>query len=163
MADATTKSGTARLEDIDIMTDWGPSMRNYQRVPSVISYSPSPSCETSPHWGYDLSPDALAIVNTKLELDVADTKLEGLKNIIQLLDDTVNLNFDYIKTKKSQQFPWKPPEEIVTDYLHAVFQVIRRRLSEQFTTELMKTVPVDGSVAVPQASSFICEPLLTFN
>lgn len=118
------------------------------KVPSVYSYSP-PSEAGEQQWGSSLSPKAVAMVNTKLELDVQENKLDELELILQVLDGTKNLDISEIK--KSQGYPeytWKSPEEIVTDYLTKIFQYLNQRF-EVFGDRLRSTMLVDVVITVP--------------
>jgi hypothetical protein len=102
--------------DIRIIKDWGVSGA-HDKIPSVISYSDTTTAEEQ-QWGFDLSPNALAMVNTKMELDVQDKKFDELELILQLLDGVNDLNFDDTIAKKgSPDYTWKGPEE-GTHYLH---------------------------------------------
>jgi molecular chaperone DnaK (HSP70) len=56
---------TTRPNDIRIVQDWGLSGL-HDKVPSVISYSTPGDGEEQ--WSLSLSPDALTMVNTKLEV-----------------------------------------------------------------------------------------------
>lgn len=76
VAFATPNTLNASLKDIEIMKDWGPQMGNHDKIPSVISYSPS-SHVGEQQWGASLSPDAVTMVHTKLELDVQGNKQVG--------------------------------------------------------------------------------------
>jgi len=69
-------------------------MANHERVPSVISYSP-PSHAQEQQWGADLSPNAVAMVHTKLALDIGDTS-EELDLILDALDGMKNLQFQNV-------------------------------------------------------------------
>lgn len=107
---------------VRLVRNWGPEMDNEVKVPSVISYSPR-TAKKELQFGANLSPDAVTMLSTKLELDVQDTRLEELDLIIQVLDGMRDLNFQHIKNSKSMpEYTWKTPEDIVTDYLKKVFQ-----------------------------------------
>jgi hypothetical protein len=149
VAFATPRSTKAGLEDVKIMANWGPKMGNHYKIPSVYSYSPATSAAEQ-QWGYSLSPDAVTMVNTKLELDVQDNKLDELELIMQVLDGTCDLGFNNVK--KSRGYPdytWKDPEEIVTDYLTKVFQYVDNAFDylgshfrAQMAVDIVITVPV---------------------
>jgi hypothetical protein len=96
--------------DIRIIKDWGVSGA-HDKIPSVISYSETTTADEQ-QWGLDLSPNALAMVNTKMELDVQDRKLDELDLILQVLDGVNDLNFDdTIANKGFPEYTWKAPEE----------------------------------------------------
>jgi hypothetical protein len=121
-------------------------MGNHLKIPSVISYSLR-SQANEEQWGTDLSPRAIAMVHTKLQLDVDGTSAE-LDLILQALDGMHNLNFQYIIDHGGDKFPRKTPEEIVKDYLTKVFDYLFKAV-EQFPEALRKTIPVDIVATVP--------------
>lgn len=123
-------------------------MTNDIKIPSVISYSPRTS-NNELQFGADLSPEAVAMVHTKMELDVQETRLDELDLIIQVLDGMKNLNFEHIKASKGMpEYTWKTPEEVVTDYLKKVFKPFwdatdyLGHLRELITVDVVITVPV---------------------
>ncbi|KAE9364684.1 hypothetical protein N431DRAFT_110243 [Stipitochalara longipes BDJ] len=150
IAYAYTVEERASLNEIDVVQDWGPRMGNHQKIPSVISYS----LGTQNHerqWGADLSPQAVAMVHTKLQLDVEDTS-EELDLILQALDGMHNLDFRYIvESKGAPRYTSKGPEEIVTDYLNRVFEYL---LEAVFQPAGLRTLPVEIVVTVPPYWSY---------
>jgi hypothetical protein len=148
---ATPNTPNAELKEILLVSDWGRQMGNADKVPSVISYSPATDAAEQ-QWGSSLSPDAVAMVNSKLELDVQDNKSDELDLILQVLDGMKNLNFDHVKASKGYpDYTWKVPEEIVTDYVTKVFQYVEQRVS-QFAAEMRTRLPVDIVLTVPVVS-----------
>lgn len=148
VAFATPRSDLIKLDDIELVDDWGPNMGLTSKVPSVYSYSP-PTEAGEQQWGSSLSPKAVAMVNTKLELDVQENKLDELELIIQVLDGTKNLDISEIKRSHGYpEYTWKSPEEIVTDYLTKIFQYLYQRF-EVFGDRLRSTILVDVVVTVP--------------
>jgi hypothetical protein len=100
-------------------------MNNDVKIPSVISYSPRTESRER-QFGADLSPDGIAFVHTKLELDVQDTRLGELDLILQVLDGMKDLNFNNIKAMRGlPAYTWKQPEDIVTDYLTKAFECFK--------------------------------------
>lgn len=141
---ATSKGHEASLDEIQVITDWGRNMSNKDKVPSVYSYSPAPNGEQQ--WGESLSPKAVTMINTKLELDVQDNKSDELELILQVLDGMKNLHFDHVRACKGYpEYTWKNPEEIVTDYLTKIFQYVDKYV-EKFR---VLGLPVDIVVTVP--------------
>lgn len=121
-------------------------MSNEVKVPSVISYSPNAHREQQ--FGASLSPDAVAMVNTKLELEVQDTRLDELDLIIAVLAGTKNLDFEQVKHAQGNPgYTWKGPEDIITDYLTKVFEHFERATA--YLAEIKSNVPVDIIVTVP--------------
>lgn len=126
-------------------------MSNEVKVPSVISYSPS-THKREQQFGASLSPDAVAMVNTKLELELQDTRLDELDLIIQLLAGTKNLNFEQVKLAQNNPgYTWKGPEDIVTDYLTKVFEHFEKATA--YVAEIKSNVPVDIIITVPVVCS----------
>jgi hypothetical protein len=133
-----------------VIDNWGKQMDNDVKIPSVISYSPSQDGEQQ--WGKSLSPDAVTMINTKLELDVQDNKTDELELILAVLEGTSNLSFQHVRASKGYpEYTWKNPEEIVTDYLTKVFQYLDKRV-DRFSPELRAQLPVDIVLTVPVVS-----------
>jgi hypothetical protein len=86
------------IEEIDIIDGWGSSMTNHDKIPSVISYSNAENPKKpEEQWGADISDKAVAMLNTKLELDVQDNKTDELELTLQALDGMGDLNFSKVK------------------------------------------------------------------
>ncbi|KIW07496.1 uncharacterized protein PV09_01461 [Verruconis gallopava] len=148
-----------KLEEVHLMTNYGYAMNNDNKIPSVNSYS-EPSLNKSRkerQFGRDLSPNAVAMVNSKLELDVQDTKLAELESLVHALEGMKNLSYANVKRCRGHPgFSWKSSEQIVTDYLAKVFKAFSEYLDraypgmgnalrEEVPTELVITVPADWS------------------
>jgi molecular chaperone DnaK (HSP70) len=135
------------------MQNWGSQMLNQNKVPSVISYSP-PSADMEQQWGSSLSPKAVSMVHTKLELGIQDV-LGELDMTIQVLDGMKNLNFREMMAANTDQdrpaYSQKSPEEIVTDYLTKVFRRLDEAV-EEFTDAFRRHTTTDLVVTVPTAS-----------
>lgn len=132
-------------------------MGNSDKIPSVISYSDSSldsSGEMAQQWGKSLSHDAVAVINTKLELDIGKVS-EELDIVSALLDGVKELNFDFIKNAVGPPaFPRKGPEAIVTDYLRYVFEYLAQEVDTTlFSAEVRGQFPVDIVVTVPTVST----------
>lgn len=150
VAYATPAGKKASLTEIDVVQDWGDRMRNQDKVPSVISYSGKVE-KSEQQWGSDLSRGAIAMVHTKLQLDVDDTSTE-LDQILESLEGMQDLNFQYIKnTEGSPRYTRRGPEEIVADYLERVFEYLVTAVSK-FTEEWRTQAPVDIVATIPAVS-----------
>ena len=148
VAYATPKLDDASFSKISIVQDWGPGMGNSDKIPSVYSYSPASSAREQ-QWGASISPGAITMVNTKLELDIEDNKLDELELILQLLHGTKNLGFEHVKASKGYPaYTWKTPEDIVTDYLTKVFEYLNRTVL-RYSSTLREQMPVDIVITVP--------------
>lgn len=147
VAYAVARSNVAKLEDIKTISDWGPDMTNHFKIPSVYSYSPSENGQIQ--WGANIDNNAVTMVNTKLELDVQDNKIEELELLLQVLDGTCNLNFEHVKNSKGDpEYTWRDPEVIVTDYLTQVFKTVQQTFKDAGTL-VMGHIPVDIVITVP--------------
>ncbi|KAF8851719.1 hypothetical protein BDZ45DRAFT_730704 [Acephala macrosclerotiorum] len=147
VAYATPAGKKASLTEIDVVQDWGDRMRNQDKVPSVISYSGKVE-KSEQQWGSDLSKGAIAMVHTKLQLDVDDTSTE-LDQILESLEGMQDLNFQYIKkTEGTPRYTRRGPEEIVADYLERVFEYLVGAVSH-FTEEWRTQAPVDIVATIP--------------
>ncbi len=152
MAYAIVAGHRAELDKIDVVQDWGPGMGNHLKIPSIISYSRQ-SLNGEQQWGSDLSPQAIAMVHTKLQLDVDDPSFE-LDLILQDLEVMHNLDFQYIiDSSGAPRYPRKGPEEIVTDYLTKVLDRLLLTLAP-FMEAFGEITPVDIVATVP----VVCPP-----
>lgn len=124
-------------------------MGNDMKIPSIISYSLR-SQANEQQWGTDLSPQAIAMVHTKLQLDVGDTSSE-LDLILDMLDGLSNLYFPDIINRGTNRYPTQRPEDIVKDYLTKVFDYLLKAVVP-FAAALGTLLPVDVVVTVPAAS-----------
>jgi hypothetical protein len=153
IAYATPSGVECELDKIDVMQSWGSGMLNQDKVPSIISYS-RPSRENEQQWGSNLSPAAVSMVHTKLELELQDV-LGELDMTIQVLDGMKNLSFaDMMASNGTSDRPaysHKAPEEIVTDYLSKVFLRLEE-VVEGFTDAFRRHVATELVVTVPTVS-----------
>jgi hypothetical protein len=144
---AFSDTDSAEGQKIHPIRDWGSQQTDTSKIPSVISYSPC-SDPNEQQFGYDLSPNAVVMVNTKLELDVQRSKEAELDLILQALDGMDNLSFDNVKKSNGHpEYTWKEPEDIVADYLSKLFPYVNRVISKEAT--LRKSMKVDVVVTVP--------------
>lgn len=136
-------------------------MGNHKKIPSVYSYSQASDAEAQ-QWGASISPNAVSMVHTKLELDVQSTS-EELDFILDSLEGMHNLHFHYIRAAGgAHQYPWKGPEEIVEDYLAKVFDSLHTHLVQTafpevaLPEELLSRMPVDIVVTIPAVCLLSC-------
>ncbi|KAI9776338.1 MAG: hypothetical protein M1839_000418 [Geoglossum umbratile] len=150
VAIATPLGNVANIDEIDIIKDWGPEMGNHDKIPSIISYSPA-SNDQEQQWGSSLSPEAVVMVHTKLELDVHSPS-EELDLVLQALDGMYNLHFQQVKVARGlPEYTWKGPAEIVEDYLTKLFDSLLEAMERLagFEEELRALMPVDIVVTIP--------------
>jgi hypothetical protein len=137
----------ADLEEINVITNWGPQT-NHDKIPSVISYSLA-SDAAEQQWGADLSPDAVAMIHTKLELGLRDTSDE-LDLVLKTLEGVGNLKFTHIKAiGPLPGYPCKKPERIVADYMEKVFDCVLESIASRYSDEFRKQTPVDVVITMP--------------
>ena len=109
------------LDEIDLIQNWGPGMENEDKVPSVISYSKS-TAKRERQWGFDLSEDAISMVNTKMELEPQNV-LSELSLVADALEGMHNLDFKQLKVVGPlPSYTTESAEEIVTSYLTKAFE-----------------------------------------
>lgn len=137
-------------------------MPNDDKIPSVYSYSPASNAREE-QWGASLSPEAVAMVHTKLQLDVHSAS-EELDFILDALEGMHNLHFQHIRAGRGlEQYTWKTPEEIVEDYLVRVFESLHRHLVETVFPEALRSrMPVDIVITVPAVCPLLSPPFLFF-
>lgn len=128
-------------------------MNNSDKVPSVISYHPPTTGEAQ--WGSDISPNSLAMVHTKWELDEHERKGDELEIILQQLEAMRNLDFSHIVNTNGQpQYSIKSPDIIVEDYLRKIFQRVMLHLEsyrDLYRIDI-KRAPVDIVFTIPIVS-----------
>lgn len=143
---------SANLDNIKVVQDWGEHMSNDDKVPSVISYSKK-SIKSQQQWGADLAKGSIAMVHTKLQLDVDSTSTE-LDQLLESLEGMHYLGIQYIKnTEGPTRYTSRGPEEIVSDYLERVFNCFRKAAS-YFTEEWTKQAQVDIVATIPAVRSY---------
>jgi hypothetical protein len=132
-------------------------MGNHDKIPSVISYSPS-KVGKEQQWGSDLSQNAVAVVHSKLRLH-PNSNSEELDHISRTLDVARSLSFQHIRNYQRRplsHFAHKSDEEVVTDYLSRVFQHLLRAVDrfsdvvrETFSVDFVFTMPTVCAVPIP--------------
>jgi hypothetical protein len=143
----------AKLSDITVIEDWGKNMNNTEKVPSSISYTKPISAELQ--WGNDMSPNAVAMVHTKLELDEQECKIDELEIILHSLDGMHDLDFKHVQeTNGYPEYSPKKPDNVVKDFLEKVFARVMTELEYLGFQELeIQRLPVDIVFTVPVVSS----------
>jgi len=130
-------------------------MGNHKKVPSVISFS-RPTRAKEQQWGSDLSKDAVAMIHTKLQLDLQDVAGE-LDLIVHALKGMKDLNFGQLKLMGPlPAYTPKSAEDIVKAYLTKVFEYLSEAI-EGFSKELTAQIPVDIVVTVPTVRSLVID------
>lgn len=142
-----TGAKIARTVDIELMQDYGEKMSNQLKVPSVYSYSLATNGEKQ--WGMDVADNSITMVNTKMQFDVQDTRIDELETTLQILQGTGFLDFNHVKdASRHSGYTWKSPVEVAADYLREVRGRICLALSQAISRvdiDLVITVPVGWS------------------
>ncbi len=128
-------------------------MSNEEKVRSMVSYSDPRSIQ----WGTDISENAVAISNSKLELEPRDTRIDELEATVHLLEGARYLSFNHIRAAGPEPaFTPRSPLQIVTDFLHEVRESACRAGVD--IDKLKQTdTPVDLVITVPVVSSDGCQ------
>jgi hypothetical protein len=123
-------------------------MDSHDKVPSVYSYTPRVGREQN--WGSSLGPNAIAMIHTKLELDVSSVSDE-LDFILKALIGTKSLDFELgVKNAPAagRNYPDQSPEEIVAEYMTKVFEHLLKEgifeadaLRSRIATDIVITIP----------------------
>jgi hypothetical protein len=124
-------------------------MSSQPKVPSVYSYSQCTSAQEQ-QWGASLSPNAIAMINTKLELDVQESKSAELGLILQALDGMNDLRFEHIRLIRGYpEYTWKRAEDIIADYLTKVCEYVLQAVAGFGPDIEAQKMPVDLVITVP--------------
>ena len=129
-------------------------MKNDDKIPSIVSFSPTSPGGSERQFGSHLSEDAVVMVNTKLELDVQPNKIDELMSLLHALEGMQNLHFRAVEPYGGHpSYSPHPPETIVTTYLQKVYQAFSEYLDTTYkvevSTEMRRTIPVDLVITVP--------------
>jgi hypothetical protein len=136
------------LDEIEVINAWGEMQSNTDKIPTVISY---PTEKGPPEWGHRLSPGAIAMIHTKLQLDVRDMDHE-LEMVIQYLIGMNNLNTETnIRREGGPMYTNKSAEAVITDYLKQVFQYVLRSV-RRFSELFLEQTDVDIVITIPSVS-----------
>lgn len=143
--------------EFNIVRDW-PGGVISDRVPSQISYTPVTPSQHYRQWGGYFAPGSTILRWTKLELDQQERTYE-LGHILDVLCDTNNLDFEYIRhasDKHDQRQPFYDPVDVIANYLARVRETLWAALLSQFGSVMLMTIPIDLVVTVPAVSKATC-------
>jgi hypothetical protein len=133
------------MKKIEVLQNWSSSMSNDDKVRSMYSYA-----KPGGQWGSDISDDCIAMVNTKLELEPRDTRLDELEATLHLLRGTKNLSFGNIrKAGPEPAFTPNSPTRIITDYLTKIRECACHENNINISKLVTTKTPVDLVVTVP--------------
>ena len=146
------------MDEISAVWNWGKDMDNHDKVPSVISYTPKVGSEQN--WGSSLGSNAIAMIHTKLELDVQAVSDE-LDFILKTLQGMKNLNFEdgVVQADESGKlYPDKSSEDVVTDYMEKVFEYVMQeeflKKREVRSVVLKNVSSTDIVITIPTVSCY---------
>jgi hypothetical protein len=147
VAYATPYGDRVPLNEVTIVQNWVHRQSNSDKIPSVFSFSER-SEEMEQQWGFDLSPGAVAMVQTKLELD-HQTVDQELELLMQNLEGMHNLDTSYIiEAEKSPVFTYKSAEEVVTEYLTRIFEYVLSTV-ERFNKKVLENTSTNIVITIP--------------
>ena len=142
LAYTLTTESKANLDEIMTIYDWGNGVDNEEKIRSVISYT------RGIQWGGKLEPGSIAMVHTKLQLQLRSTSHE-LDYCCQALEGMNNLDFRSLKSAGSlPPYTWKSPETIVEDFLSKMFESLKS-VHGVFNSEVLEDTPVDIVATIP--------------
>ena len=119
-------------------------MSNNDKVPGVISCYPSPQTQqSSRQWGSLLSASAVALINTKLQLNEQDV-LDEPKVVQQ------NFHFSHTEAVGAlTAYKTKSANQIAQDYLEQIFLMAYTQPPPLLGTESVPPIPIDIVASVP--------------
>ncbi|KAH7625276.1 hypothetical protein B0T09DRAFT_352661 [Sordaria sp. MPI-SDFR-AT-0083] len=137
----------ALADDIRVLQGW--PTHESEKVPSEISYSPSPKgCR---QWGYDIDDNSRVLKWTKLELEDTRNRSAELKTLaetllgLQLLD----LSEDAVIKNDIPRHLAKEPEDIVKDYLDEIAEQTLEEIQTQVGRRVADNIPIDMVITHP--------------
>ena len=120
-------------------------MSNQQKVRSMLSYG-----KRAREWGTDVSHNSVTIVNTKLDLEPRENRVDELESTLHLLNGAGNLCFKHIREIGPEPaFTTRSPTEIVTDYLTKIRQCACLPTNIDLDLLARTKTPVDIVITVP--------------
>ncbi|KAF9629605.1 putative hsp70 family protein [Lasiodiplodia theobromae] len=127
------------VDKIEIINEWPGSSEVAFKVPSKIAYqSENPHLDFD-HWGFNAKPNMNSYTWTKLLLDrnIRLTDFDDSK-----LEDVFGCGMMRLPPNKSAQ-------EVVTDYLKAIYRYLTEQLSKHFRKEVFDATPMECWLTVP--------------
>lgn len=137
-------------DEIRVIQSWSKCTSN--KVPSKISYSPSPrGCR---QWGYDMDDESRVIKWTKLELEETNNREAELQNLSKLLWEmrATTLSDDLFFGGGLPVHLTKEPEDILRDYLCLIAEKAHDEISSQVGRMVLGNIPIDLVVSHPAVS-----------
>ena len=135
-------SQESNIENVEVITNWpGNAAGHREKVPSQIAYKAEngkPPLEKD-LWGYEIPPSAKRHCWTKLLLDrnARATEFDDPN-----LADMAEWNGIPIRQDKD-------PKDVVTDYLHHLYQHCMEYLARRITQDILKVTPIEFWFTMP--------------
>ncbi|KAK3315478.1 hypothetical protein B0H66DRAFT_577277 [Apodospora peruviana] len=134
-------------DDIRVLQAW--PTHESQKVPSEISYSPSPKgCR---QWGYDIDDNSRVLKWTKLELEETRDRSAELRTLAETLYGLrlMDLSETEIIKNNIPRHLAKEPEDIVKDYLDFVSEQTLDEIVNNVGRHVPENIPIDMIVTHP--------------
>ncbi|KAK3396747.1 hypothetical protein B0T20DRAFT_355975 [Sordaria brevicollis] len=158
----TTFTGVAYLsvasrqkdQDLDVLADdirvlQGWPTHESEKVPSEISYSPSPKgCR---QWGYDIDDNSRVLKWTKLELEEIRNRSAELTTLAETLWGMrlLDLSEEAVIRNDIPRHLAKEPEDIVKDYLDHIAEQTLEEIQTQVGRKVADNIPIDMVITHP--------------
>lgn len=150
----------ALADDIRVLQGW--PTHESEKVPSEISYSPSPKgCR---QWGYDIDDNSRVLKWTKLELEETRSRSAELRTLAETLwgMQLLDLSEDAVIRNDIPRHLAKEPEDIVKDYLDNIAEQTLEEICTQVGRRVADNIPIDMVITHPAVSQtrngHLCKP-----
>ncbi|EAA33990.2 hypothetical protein GE21DRAFT_3741 [Neurospora crassa] len=137
----------ALADDIRVLQGW--PTHESEKVPSEISYSPSPKgCR---QWGYDIDDNSRVLKWTKLELEETRGRSAELRTLAETLWGMrlLDLSEDAVIRNDIPRHLAKEPEDIVKDYLDNIAEQTLEEICTQVGRRVADNIPIDMVITHP--------------
>jgi molecular chaperone DnaK (HSP70) len=134
------------------LKEWQP-MYSEAKVPSVISYSPTPAHFSN--WGASVDPKALKMSWTKLQLD-EQSRSQELDWILDALQNMKGSLESLSQNKRMPPYPANNPVDVVSDYLKHIREVVVKYLRVRYQA-VFDNLPKEIVVTIPAVSRSVSD------
>ncbi|KAM7212824.1 hypothetical protein V8F06_011812 [Rhypophila decipiens] len=134
-------------EDIRVLQGW--PTHESEKVPSEISYSPSPKgCR---QWGYDIDDHSRVLKWTKLELEETRDRSAELRTLAETLYGLRLMDLSESKVIENDipRHLAKEPEDIVKDYLDLIADQTLDEILNNVGRHVPENIPIDMIITHP--------------
>ncbi|KAK3683332.1 hypothetical protein B0T22DRAFT_245329 [Podospora appendiculata] len=141
----------ALVDDIRVLSRWptSDSTTESPKVPSEISYSPSP--KGCLQWGHDIDDGSRVLKWTKLELEENRDRGAELKTLAETLYGLrlLDLSESAVIDNNIPRHLAKEPEDIVRDYLEFIAEQTLEEIHDEVGKKVPENIPIDMIVTHP--------------